>query len=84
MMPRDIGLSLCAYPNPTINYLTLKAVNIDLTDLHYQLYNLNGQLLNEQAVTSVESTVSLLNYSFCHILPESTGQSGSGKNIQNH
>ena len=59
---RDIALSFSAYPNPTINYLTLKANNIDLTDLHYQLYNLNGQLLNEQAVTSKESSISMLNY----------------------
>ena len=59
---RDIALSFSAYPNPTINYLTLKADNVDLSDLRYQLYNLNGQLLKEQAVTSKESTVSFLNY----------------------
>ena len=40
---RDIALSFSAYPNPTINYLTLKADNVDLSDLRYQLYNLNGQ-----------------------------------------
>lgn len=59
---RDITLSFTVYPNPTTDYLMLRAENMDLSTLHYQLYNLNGQLLKDQAMSGNESSVSMWKY----------------------
>ena len=52
----SINLELSAYPNPTTNSLTLEVDNA--SDLNYQLYDLQGNLvLNE----TVMSNVTLIN-----------------------
>ena len=58
-----INILLSAYPNPTTNYLTLKVENYKTGNLIYQLYDMSGQLLIEQKVTSNETPIIMERYS---------------------
>ena len=58
---RDIKLECTAYPNPTTDYLILKVENNDNENLSYQLYNINGKLIENKKLTSSETTISIAN-----------------------
>jgi hypothetical protein len=52
------------YPNPTTEKITLEISNMETLQTGiFKLYNLSGQLLQEQSVHSVTTTVSLANLS---------------------
>ncbi len=55
----NINLQLAVYPNPTTNWLQLEVKNNDLTNLSYQLFDLNGRMIYNQKVTSETSTISM-------------------------
>ena len=42
---QGINLSVRAYPNPTTDYLTLSISEFDISNLLYQLYDMQGKLL---------------------------------------
>jgi len=48
---KGITLSVSAYPNPTTNYLTLSIGEFDISNLSYQLYDMNGKLLQSEKIT---------------------------------
>jgi len=48
----EINLTLKAYPNPTINNLTLQIGNYINQNLSFQLFNLNGKKLKQGKVTN--------------------------------
>ncbi len=52
-----IKLSVIAYPNPTTNYLTLTINEFDLSNLVYQLYDMNGNLLQSQRITKTNTRI---------------------------
>jgi hypothetical protein len=52
-----INLSCMAYPNPATTYLTLKTENTDNENLSYQLYDINGKLLENKKVEGNETTI---------------------------
>jgi hypothetical protein len=54
-----INLELSVYPNPTTNFLTLKVEKIE--NLHYQLIDLQGKLIESKTVSSNSSNISLEN-----------------------
>ncbi len=56
-----INLSVSAYPNPTVGFLKLKVDSKILKDLSYQLYDLNGNLLQNKKFTSLETQVDMSN-----------------------
>ena len=58
-LANDINLSFSAYPNPTTDFITLGIDNIDFTNYSYQLYNINGRLLESKILTGEETTISL-------------------------
>lgn len=58
----QITLSLLAYPNPTIDNLTLKAIHYDLNSLSYQLFDLNGRLLLNNRMTDIETSIPMLEF----------------------
>ena len=60
---KDIILVLSAYPNPTIDKLTLKIENYDSQNLSYYLFDVNGKLLERIKVTGNETTISMINLS---------------------
>lgn len=57
-----INLSVLAYPNPVINYLKLKLESEKLESLSYQLYNIQGKLLQSGKIEGTESQIDMSNY----------------------
>jgi hypothetical protein len=53
----SINLELYAYPNPTIANLTLEVE--DASDLRYQFYDLQGNIILNETVTSNTTTINL-------------------------
>jgi hypothetical protein len=63
---QGIILSVSAYPNPTTDYLTLSIdnsvkTNHDLSQLSYQLYDMNGKLLQSEKITSNQTSIVMSN-----------------------
>jgi len=59
---KDITLSVLAYPNPTTDYLQLKVESEKLNDLSYQLFDMNGKLLQNQKLSGTETQINMGNY----------------------
>lgn len=57
-----ISLSVSAYPNPTTNYLNLKIESLELSTLNFQLFDMQGKLLQTQKVTGNETQIDMGNY----------------------
>jgi len=55
------GITLSAYPNPTTDYLTLEVKDFDLSALHFQLYDMQGKLLQREKITSNQTRIALSN-----------------------
>ena len=47
----EINLEVSVYPNPTTNYLTLEVKNFELSTLNFQLYDMQGKLLQNEKIT---------------------------------
>jgi hypothetical protein len=56
-----ITLELSVYPNPTTDYLTLKVE--DNTELNYQLYDLQGKVIENKKVSSTTTSINVENLS---------------------
>lgn len=52
-----INLSVTAYPNPTNNYLELKVESEKLKDLSYNLFDINGKLLETKKIEGSQTTI---------------------------
>ena len=48
---KGINLSVTAYPNPTTDYLKLEVKDFELSTLNFQLYNIQGKLLQSEKIT---------------------------------
>ena len=62
----EINLELITYPNPTNNALTLNIGNYNNEVLTYQLYDMQGKLLDSKQVVNNNTTIGMQN------LPTST------------
>ena len=62
----EINLELVAYPNPTNNALTLYIGNYNNEKLTYQLYDMQGKLLDSKQVVNSSTNIGMKN------LPKST------------
>lgn len=60
--PFGIDLGLNAFPNPTVDYLTLSVDNYADNNLTYTLYDLNGRILETNAVTGNLTTIEMSTY----------------------
>ena len=58
---KGINLSVTAYPNPTTDYLTLEVKDFELSTLHFQLYDMNGKLLQNEKITGNQTSISMSN-----------------------
>lgn len=56
-----IQLSISAYPNPTNEILNLNVGDYDKTNLSYQLYDLNGKLLENKKIEKSEIIIQMKN-----------------------
>jgi hypothetical protein len=58
---KGIDLVYSVYPNPVSDLLTLKIDDYDIENLSWQLYNINGNLLENKKVTGEETIISMKN-----------------------
>lgn len=58
---KGICLSVTAYPNPTTNYLTLYIEDFDISNLSYQLFDINGKILQNKKITSNQTSIGMSN-----------------------
>ena len=58
---KDINLSVSAYPNPTTDYLTLSIGEFDISNLSYQLYDMQGKLLQSGKITGNQTSIVMSN-----------------------
>jgi hypothetical protein len=54
-----INLTISAFPNPTTDYLTLKADKVEYQNLYFHLYDLNGKIIQENKVAQSETKISM-------------------------
>ena len=54
-----INLSVAAYPNPTTDKLILSVDEFDLSNLSYQLYDINGKVLHIKRITSNQTSIKM-------------------------
>jgi len=58
---KGINLSVSAYPNPTTDYLTLSIEEFDISNVSYQLYDMNGKLLQNAKITGNQTSIAMGN-----------------------
>ena len=58
---KGINLSVTAYPNPTTDYLTLEVKDFELSTLSFQLYDINGKLLQSEKITGNQTSIVMSN-----------------------
>ena len=58
---KGINLSVSAYPNPTTDYLTLEVKDFELSNLNFQLYDMQGKLLQSEKITSPQTSIVMSN-----------------------
>ena len=54
-----INLELFVYPNPTTNFLSLQVASEKLESLSYQLYDLQGKVIEAKEVSEISSTIEM-------------------------
>lgn len=57
----QIKLNFQVYPNPTANYLILNINNVELSNLHFQLFDINGKLIENKKITNSIETIQMAN-----------------------
>jgi hypothetical protein len=55
----SIALELSAYPNPTIHSLTLNVGNTFSENLHFELCDLNGKIIERRKINSSTETINM-------------------------
>ena len=58
---KGINLSVTAYPNPVTDYLTLSIDEFEISNLSYQLYDMNGKLLQSEKITGNQTSIVMRN-----------------------
>ena len=58
---KGINLSVSAHPNPTSDYLTLVVKDFELLNLRYQLFDINGKLLQSEKITDKQTYIDMGN-----------------------
>jgi len=58
---KDISLEIVVYPNPATDYVKLKVENYETENLSYQLYNINGTLLENKKIEGNETSIVMRN-----------------------
>ncbi|HNU59750.1 MAG TPA: T9SS type A sorting domain-containing protein [Aquaticitalea sp.] len=58
---KGINLSVSVYPNPTTDYLTLEVKDFELSTLHFQLYDMNGKLLQSEKISGSQTSITMGN-----------------------
>ncbi|MEN8251349.1 MAG: T9SS type A sorting domain-containing protein [Bacteroidota bacterium] len=56
-----INLMVSAYPNPTTDYLILRIDELDVSNLSYQVHDINGKFLQNEKINSNQTRIALGN-----------------------
>ncbi len=59
---KGITLSISVYPNPATNYLSLEIKDIEITDLRFQLFDMQGKLLHNEKIVGNQTTIAMNKY----------------------
>jgi hypothetical protein len=59
----DSKIFLSVFPNPTIDLLTLQTKQLNIENLVYQIFDINGKLLDSKSLTSNETKIVMTDYS---------------------
>ncbi len=59
---KDISLNVSAYPNPATNYLTINVKNYETKNLQYQVFDINGKILQTVKATGAETKIETNNF----------------------
>ncbi len=59
-LQNNINLNYVVFPNPTANYINLKVS--DNADLHYKIYDVAGNSIENKEIANTETTIDLKNY----------------------
>ncbi|MDD4385772.1 MAG: T9SS type A sorting domain-containing protein [Bacteroidales bacterium] len=54
---KGINLLVSAYPNPTTDFLTLEVKDFELSALRFQLYDMQGKLLQSESITGNQTSI---------------------------
>jgi hypothetical protein len=57
----EVDLNFLVYPNPSSGYLILSTGKATIENMHYQLYSLNGQLLETKKIETNETQINITN-----------------------
>ncbi len=57
----ELNIFLTVFPNPTTDYLTLSIGEFDMSNLSYQLYDMNGKLLQNEKITGNQTSIVMSN-----------------------
>lgn len=57
-----VSLQCTAYPNPTTDKLTLSIADVENSHLSYQLFDIDGKLLESQNIESAETSINMEQY----------------------
>ena len=55
------NFQVSAFPNPTMDLITLRIENYNITQLSYQLVDANGQLIESKSLTALQSDIAMSN-----------------------
>jgi Secretion system C-terminal sorting domain len=55
----EIQLTMSVYPNPTASIVTLTLQNYSLEKVHFELFDLNGRLIQSQSITTSETQIAM-------------------------
>ena len=56
-----INLAVSAYPNPTTDYLTLEVKDFELSSFNFQLFDMNGKLLQNEKISGNQTSIVMSN-----------------------
>lgn len=59
---KDISLSIIAFPNPTTDNLSLNIGEFELSNLVFQLYDINGKLLKNEEIINKQTNIETINF----------------------
>jgi hypothetical protein len=59
---KNVNLNYSVYPNPTVDFLTLKIESENIKNFSASIFNLKGELLQSVTIEGRETKIDMLNY----------------------
>jgi hypothetical protein len=59
---KSVNITVNAFPNPTTSDLTLTVGNLNLSTLSFQLYDIQGKLLQKEKITGTTTTIPMATF----------------------